>query len=28
LVQSLHILVDNIGNISAQVVGNSTSCGS
>ena len=27
LVQSLHIVVDNIGNISAQVVGNSTSCG-
>ena len=28
LVQSLHIVVDTTGNISAQVVGNSTSCGS
>ncbi len=28
LVQSLHIVVDMIGNVSAQVVGNSTSCGS
>jgi hypothetical protein len=28
LVQSLHILVDTTGNISAQVVSNSTSCGS
>jgi len=28
LVQSLHIVVDTNGNISAQVVGNSTSCGS
>ena len=28
LVQSLHIVVDNIGNISAQVVSNSTTCGS
>ena len=28
LVQSLHIVVDASGNISAQVVGNSTSCGS
>jgi hypothetical protein len=28
LVQSLHIVVDTTGNISAQVVSNSTSCGS
>jgi hypothetical protein len=28
LVQSLHIVVDTIGNISAQVVSNTTSCGS
>jgi hypothetical protein len=28
LVQSLHIVVDTGGNVSAQVVGNSTSCGS
>ncbi len=28
LVQSLHIVVDTSGNISAQVVSNSTSCGS
>jgi hypothetical protein len=28
LVQSLHIIVDTAGNISAQVVSNSTSCGS
>jgi hypothetical protein len=27
LVQSLHVVVDTTGNISAQVIGNSTSCG-